>query len=170
MLNWLKNLFSKERTTSRKEKIISGILIFGYIYGLGFASSYPPGEFYRQLIKSALTPPNWVFPVAWTILFFLIGLSGYYIWNHYSSAAKRRLFTLLYLVNGILVFLWSYFFFGQQNITTPLYIILGIVIVAELMILTAFGTNKKAAYVLIPYLAWVLFATYLNASIIALNG
>jgi len=170
MFQWLKNLFIHKQATSKKEKIISALLFFGYIYGLGYASNYEPGEFYKQLIQPELTPPNWVFPIAWTILFTLIGLSGYYVWNHYSSVIKRRIFTLLYALNGVLVFLWSYFFFGQQNITTPLFIILGMIIVAELMILTAFGTNKKAAYLLMPYLAWILFATYLNASIIVLNG
>lgn len=169
MLNWLKNLFSKEHTTPKKEKIISGLIFFGYIFLLGYAGSSNPDSFYQALTKPSLTPPGWVFPIAWTILFILIGLSGYYVWNHYSSAFRRKLFTFLYAINGIFIFLWSYLFFGLDDIKTPLYIIIGIIIIAELMIITAFGTNRKSAYLLLPYLAWILFATYLNATIIMLN-
>jgi len=170
MFGWLKNLFKKEKTTTKKIKIISGIVSFGYIFGLGYLGSSDPGEWYRALIKPELTPPSYVFPIVWAILFFLIGLAGYYVWNFYESDFKRKLFGTLYLVNGIFVYLWSYFFFGIHDMNSALYTIIGIIIVAELMILSAFGTNKKSAYMLIPYLLWVLFATYLNVAIIALNS
>ena len=80
MFGWLKKLF-KKKETSKREKIISAIISFGYIYGLGWASASAPDAFYASLIKPELTPPNWIFPIVWTILFFLIGLSGYFVWN-----------------------------------------------------------------------------------------
>jgi benzodiazapine receptor len=170
MFQWLKNLFARTQTTSKKEKILSSIISFGYIFLLGYGGSSRPDAFYAALKKPAAVPPNWVFPIAWTILFVLIGLAGFYVWNHYESNFKRKLFAFFYAINGILVYLWSYLFFGLHDINTPLYVIIGMIIVAELMIVTAFGTNRKAAYLLLPYLAWILFATYLNSSIILLNA
>jgi len=125
--------------------------------------------FYEALQKPSLNPPSWVFPVAWIILFTLIAWSGYQAWNYFATDRLRRIFAFLYAVNGILVYLWSFVFFEQQSILNALYIIVAMVIVIELMILTAFKSNHKAAYALLPYFLWVLFATYLNVSIVALN-
>lgn len=171
MFNWLKNLLHKEQT-SKKEKIISGGIFFIYIFATGFGGNMMQGktmEFYNSLMKPSLTPPNWVFPIVWTILFFLIGLSAYLVWNYFKSDMMRKIFTFLYFANGILIYLWPRMFFVNQSLSGGLYVIIGIIIVAELMILTAFRTNQKAAFMLLPYLLWVLFATYLNTSIIALN-
>lgn len=169
MFHWLRQLFHKEQT-SRTEKIISGAVAFAYIFILGYAGSSKNMAFYESLAKPSLTPPNWVFPVVWTILFSLIGLSGYYVWNHFEKDLYRKIFAALYFINGILVYMWSYVFFGNNNINGALYVIIGMIILIESMILVSFRTNRKAAYLLLPYFMWVLFATYLNASIIALNS
>lgn len=127
-------------------------------------------SFYASLIKPEGTPPNWVFPIVWTVLFILIGLSAYYVWNHYKDELYRKIFVGLYAVNGLLVFLWPYLFFAKNNITGALYMILVLIVIIELMILAAFRVNHKSAYLLIPYLLWVFFATYLNTSFIVLNS
>ncbi len=168
MFDWLKKWFHVEQT-SKKEKIISAIVAFVYIFAMGLSSPMPTA-WYATIKKPAAVPPNWVFPVAWTILFILIALSGYLVWNHYETDIRRKFYTFLYMINGFLVFLWSYFFFGMNNPTNSLFTCIGLLIVAELMIITAFYTNKRAAYMLLPYLGWLLFATYLNTAIIALNG
>jgi translocator protein len=172
MFHWLKNLFHKEET-SKKEKIISAIIFFLYIFAIGFANGGMDTKsqaFYNSLIKPGLTPPGWVFPIVWTILFALIGLTGYYIWNYYKNDRYRKIFSALYVVNGIFIYLWSYVFFRMQDITSALYVIVAMIILIEIMILVAFKTNHKAAYLLMPYFLWVLFATYLNTAIIGLNG
>ncbi len=161
-----------EQETSKKEKTVSAIVFFLYIFILGYAGSgmdVMEGSFYSSLVKPGATPPSWVFPIVWTVLFILIGLAGYHVWNHYKDEKYRKIFVALYAINGILVFLWPYLFFTQELITTTLYVIVALIIVIELMILAAFKVNHKAAYMLIPYLIWVLFATYLNASFIMLN-
>ena len=126
--------------------------------------------FYESLVKPVATLPEWLLPFIWTTLFVLIGLSAFYVWNYYKSSYYRKLFVALYVVNGILMCLWPYAFFTQQAITTALYVIIGLIILVELMILVAFKTNHKAAYMLVPYLLWILYATYLNTSFIALNS
>jgi len=171
MFKWLSNLFHRPQTSKMEKWISSGIAFF-YIFGLGYAGGGMDTKtmaFYQTLIKPAFTPPKWVFPIAWTILFVLIGLSGYYVWNYYLNDRLRKWFAGLYAINGLLVFLWSYLFFGQQSITGGLYVIVAMIIVIESMILVAFKSNVKAAYLLMPYFLWVLFATYLNISIVALN-
>lgn len=172
IINWIKSLLHHEQTT-KKEKMVSGILFFGYIFILGYAGNQwnpTTRAFYDSLVKPEITPPNWTFSVVWLILFTCIALSGYYAWNHYEDEQKRKLFTLLYGLNGLLAFGWSYTFFGLQMIDKALYVIIGLIIVIELMILTAFKVNQKSAYLLLPYLGWVLFATYLNTAFVILNG
>lgn len=171
MFNWLRNLFRKPETTT-KEKWISGVVATGFIFALGFAGGRMDPKtwaFYDALQKPSLTPPGWVFPIAWTTLFALIAISGYFAWNQYKSIGLRKLFALLYFINGILVYLWSFMFFERQSITWALLIIIGLLIVSESMILTGFKNNAKSAYLLLPYFVWLLFAAYLNVSIVALN-
>lgn len=171
MFQWLKNLFRKEYETTRKEKIISGAIAFGLIFFFGFLGRMDSAgqQFYDGLVKPDLTPPGWVFPIVWTLLFILIGLSGYLVWNHYRSDRARKGFAILYALNAFAVYFWPYVFFTLQAPDKALYLILGMVIVIECMILLAFRTNHRAAFVLLPYLAWVLFATYLNTGILVLN-
>ncbi len=172
MLKWLKNLLHHEQTT-KKEKMISGILFFGYIFFLGYTGySWNPEKtaFYNTLLKPEITPPEWTFSLIWLTLFACIGLAGYYAWNHFESEKYRKIFTALYLVNGFLVFLWPYLFLTQQSIASALYIMIGLIIIVELMILTAFKANQKSAYLLMPYLGWLFFLTYLNTAFIVLNG
>ena len=171
MFDWLKRLFHREQT-SKKERVISAFLFFVYIFLVGFRGNIMGGEertFYETLMKPTATPPDWLFPFVWTAIFVLIGLSGYHAWNFYKSDRLRKIFAGLYVINGLLIYLWPYMFFTQQSINGALYVIIGLIIVAELMILTAFKTNHKSAYLLLPYLLWILYATYLNTNFLILN-
>lgn len=172
MFNWIKSLFHREQT-SQKEKTISGIIASAYIFGLGYLGNQwtqESQEFYLQLTKPEITPPDWVFSVVWLILFSCIAAAGYYAWNHYKSYRFRTIFAVLYVINGLLVFLWPHLFFTRQLITTALYALIGLIIITEFMILAAFRVNQKSAYLLIPYLGWLFFATYLNTAFIVLNS
>lgn len=168
MLNFLKKLFKLEKT-SQREKTISGLLAFAYVFGMGYVGSVEPGRWYESLNKPDVMPPNQSFGIVWIILFVLLGLSMYRVWNYYDSNFKRKLFAVLYAINGLFIYWWSHLFFGMHDMAGALYVTIGMIIVAELMIITAFQNNKKAAYILIPYLAWILFSTYLNATMIILN-
>lgn len=172
MLNWLNKLLHHEQTTSKNEKLLTAFLFFIYIFFLGYKGNKLDGAgqaFYENLIKPSATPPEWFFPIIWSLLFILIGMAGYYVWNFYGSDRYRKIFAGLYAVNGLLVFSWSHLFFARQSLSGALYVIIGLIIVIELMILTAFKTNHKAGYLLFPYLAWILFITYINTALITLN-
>ncbi len=126
--------------------------------------------FYETLMKPSAILPEWLTPFIWTSVFVLIGLSAYHVWNFYKSDHLRKIFVGLYVINGLLIYLWPHMFFAQQSISGALYVIIGLIIVIELMVLTAFKANHKAAYMLIPYLLWVLYMTYLNANFLILNA
>ena len=97
MFDFFKKLFQK-RETSNKEKIVSAILAFVYVFGMGYAGSVKPDAWYESLNKPDIIPPNQVFGIVWIILFVLLGLTMYRIWNYYESKFQRKLFAVLYVV------------------------------------------------------------------------
>ncbi|MFH0820319.1 MAG: TspO/MBR family protein [Candidatus Peregrinibacteria bacterium] len=169
MLEKLKAFFLHEQT-SKQEKLVSAVLAFGYVIGMGTRGQQAmQSEWYSALMKPAVQPPNWIFMVAWTLLFILIGLAAYYAWNFYKFDIGRKLFAGLYVLNGLLMAAWTDQFFVNHNLGKGLVILVGLIVVIEALIIVGFYTNKKSSYLLMPYLLWILFATYLNASYLTLN-
>lgn len=169
MFDFLKKLFHHEQT-SKREKIISAVLAFGYVIALGMANQKAmQSEWYQALIKPDVQPPDAVFAIVWTILFVLIGLSGYFAWNFYASNTGRKLFAVFYALNGLLMAAWTHQFFVKHSVGNGVISIVGLIIVIEAMIITGFYTNKKSSYLLLPYLLWILFAMYLNIQYLILN-
>lgn len=124
---------------------------------------------YQALEKPFFAPPNWVFGPAWTLLYALMGISAYLIyqngWKKPTIAKALRLFGLQLLVN----FIWTPIFFGLQAPLLGLVVILILWMLIVLTIHRFFFISKLAAVLLLPYLAWVSFATVLNAGIAFLN-
>ncbi len=111
--------------------------------------------------KTCNNPPNFVFPIAWTILFILIAISLYFAWI--NSNKKQKVFVIaLFLVNFILNILWSVFYFTMHK---PLFAFMDLLLLFLSIIALIVYNNKidkKAGYLLIPYLLWVGFAGILN--------
>ena len=123
---------------------------------------------YAELTRPALTPPNWVFGPAWTILYIMIAIS---IITYYSASGKQQvlLTTVILAVHLAANFSWTPLFFGAQN---PLLALLDIIILdATLVVLIVlfWKASTLAGVLLLPYLCWVSFATYLNAGFYWLN-
>ncbi len=124
-------------------------------------------DFYQEIQLPPLSPPRWIFPVVWTGLYLLMGLSSYLVWNS-ESPARHRALTLYGIQLGV-NFLWPIFFFCLHLI------FFSFLWLAFLWILVAFLTraflkvNKLAAYLQIPYLIWLTFAEYLNLGVFFLN-
>ena len=125
-------------------------------------------EWYPHLVKPALTPPNAAFPIAWSIIYLCMGLSAGLVLTS-ASPLRRRVMTLWFAQLGFNV-LWSILFFVCRS---PL---LGMIDIALLDILVAAYIAQSgkiragAAWLFVPYLCWILFATYLNAGILAETG
>ncbi len=144
-------------------KVLIVCLVVVYLVafiGSIFTSSATDTQWYQDN-KPPLTPPSWVFPVVWNILFFLIALSLYFAWINSKKNQKHSLI-LVYGINFVLNILWSVLYFGLKN---PLLSFIEIILLWAsiwLMIFTAYKINKKAGWLLVPYLVWVAFAIILN--------
>lgn len=122
---------------------------------------------YTSLNRPPLSPPGWVFPLVWTILYLLMGISSYLIAS--SSSPKKREALLLYAVQLLLNFIWSPIFFGLRNYLLAFLVLLLLWYAIYKMIRSFFPINSTAALLQIPYLLWVTFAGYLNLAIVFLN-
>lgn len=130
----------------------------GWISGL--FSNQSTEQWYPTLIKSPLTPPNFVFPIAWTILYFMMGIALYLVWSAPEKIKKIPL--LLFAIQLFFNFIWSFIFFYLQKPGLALFDIALLWISLLGTIFAFFRISKLASYLLIPYLAWVSFAFYLN--------
>lgn len=126
-----------------------------------FTSSGVNSDWYDS-IRPSITPPNYVFPIAWNILFFLIALSIYFAWVSAKNAKQKKIIIAIFGINLTLNILWSVLFFGLKN---PLFGFIDIIAVwlsILIAILILAKINKISAYLLIPYLLWVSFASIIN--------
>ena len=123
---------------------------------------------YQSLNKSALTPPGYVFSVTWTILYILMAISVFLYIK--GGINKEKTFALwVFGIQLILNLLWSPIFFGLHNVYLAFGIILLLLILVLWVIVLFHKTSKTAAYLLVPYFLWLIFAAYLNFEIIRLN-
>lgn len=144
------------------------------IIGSVFTSPNIP-TWYATLVKPALNPPSWIFGPVWTTLFVLMGIAAFLVFSAckkelpMSEKIKIRIAMGLFVFQLVLNTLWSILFFGMQNPAAAFgeIILLWLAIVAT--IVAFYRVSKPAAYLLLPYIAWVSFAAYLNYSIWMLN-
>ncbi len=118
--------------------------------------------------KPPLTPPGWLFPVVWTILYALMGISLVRIWQSPESSARSWSLNL-FLIQLVLNFFWPLVFFNAQTYGLALVWIILLWIAVFLMITQMRKVDLSAAWLQIPYLLWLTFATYLNLGVWILN-
>jgi tryptophan-rich sensory protein len=153
------------------KKSFSIIIAVVICLAIGWLSSLlnkaPIETWYPMLEKSSFTPPDYIFPIVWSVLYVLIGISAGLLYNVHSIS--KRALLILFAVQLLFNVSWSFFFFSMQS---P---ILGF---ANLLILIALGVayfigtlwiKRPAAMFFLPYLAWILFAAYLNFYIVVYN-
>ncbi len=134
----------------------------------GSATASSVGDWYLGLNKPTWNPPSWVFGPAWTLLYLLMSIAAWRVWLRRDEPGAQ---TTLWLHAGQLVInaLWSIFFFGMQRpdlALVDILVLLGILIVIQFRL---FRFDRTAAYLWLPYVAWVTFATMLNKAIWLLN-
>ena len=134
----------------------------------GFAGILTRGsmETFQSLNKPALSPPGWLFPVVWTILYLLMGIASYLV---LTSGKTNHSALTVYGIQLVFNFFWSIIFFGFEAYLFSFVwlVILWILILAT--IIRFFRISESAGYLLLPYLLWVTFAGYLNLYIYLLN-
>jgi tryptophan-rich sensory protein len=120
-----------------------------------------------MLSKPSWTPPNWAFPVAWTVLYLMIAIAGWLIWA--TPHEERSLLLALWGGQLFLNAAWSYIFFGRKDIAVALLDIAALWGLIAAFIYLAWDVNQRAAWLFLPYLLWVSYAAALNAAISARN-
>lgn len=142
-----------------------GFQTIGIVLGLVTQDSIYP--WYQHLNKSTLTPPGFVFSIAWTLLYALLAIIAWILSNDRRKESKKikRLFALQMLMNWA----WTFLFFGLHWITISTIWLLGLTFLNVILLIETKYTYKTIALLLIPYTVWLMFASYLNVVIALLN-
>ncbi len=124
----------------------------------------PPGDWYASLAKPSWTPPGWLFGPVWTVLYALMAIAGWRLWSLRSSRAL-----VAFLQQLVLNLAWTPVFFGLRSPGAALCVIVVLLGAIAATIVLAWRVDRVASVLLWPYLAWVAFATALNAAIFLMN-
>lgn len=157
-------------------QLIAAILLAESAGIIGSFFTAPAIEgWYAGLVKPALNPPSWLFGPVWTTLFALMGIAVFLVWSSYAKASEDKkkgikIALALFGIQLVLNTLWSIIFFGMQSPGAAL-IEIALLWISILATIIAFSKiSKPAAWLLIPYILWVSFASYLNYAIWMLNA
>ncbi|HNP22040.1 MAG TPA: tryptophan-rich sensory protein [Panacibacter sp.] len=141
-------------------------LLTGSVAGIATANAI--NTWYSSLNKPYFNPPNWLFAPVWTLLYVLMGIALYLVWKLPRSADRNRAITIFF-VQLTLNFLWSFIFFSMQQ-TGWAFAEIVLLLIAILACIYFFEPlSKPATWLMLPYAAWVTFASVLNYSIWMLN-
>lgn len=134
--------------------------------GLGFITSLLiKTDLYNEIIKPEFSPPKIVFPIVWTIIYILLGLSNYLI----NKDKKEEVKNLIYYIGLAINLIWPFIFFNAKEYLLALIWLVLLIFFVILMIIEYFKKNELAAYIQIPYILWLIFAFYLNYNVFILN-
>ena len=128
-------------------------------------SLFPPGKWYSELNKPTWTPPNWVFPVAWPILYLCMSYSGATLASIDGAGSALALWALQIALNT----LWTPVFFGLKNIKVGLIVIFLLLISVAMCSYVFWMYSFISGILFLPYLVWVTFAAALNMAVFRLN-
>lgn len=150
-------------------KLIKSILI-PVLVGLlsSFLTSDSMASF-ALLQKPPLSPPAWLFPVVWTILYILMGVSSYLVNTSDAPPAKIKKANSVYIMSLVFNFFWSIIFFNMEQYLFAFVWLLMLLLLVVYTVVLYHNISKTAAYLQIPYIIWLLFAAYLNFGIFILN-
>ena len=147
---------------------ISIPLLIGFTSG--FFTITGVGSWYQTIQKPSWNPPGWVFGPVWTTLYVMMGIALFLIWKSSANKDVKQTAILLFSIQLILNFFWSFIFFNQQQ---PGWALVEIIILWSAILITIFSfskINNTASWLLVPYISWVSFATILNYTIWKLNS
>jgi benzodiazapine receptor len=146
--------------------------LVGFLVANGAAAMsgayFKPGAWYDGLAKPPWQPPKWLFPVAWSILYATIAVAGWLVWLEAGFTGAAVALTV-YAVHLVLNALWSALFFGMRRMDLAFYELTALWSSLVAVIALFHAVQPNAAYLLLPYLAWVTFAGVLNWTVWKLN-
>lgn len=149
---------------------LAGISIALFVGGVSAYVTMDAMDLYADIVKPSLAPPALLFPIVWTVLYVLMGISSALIYNKKQDDKNNVLNALIvYFISLLINFAWSPVFFIKRSFLFALILLIGLWISVLITILKYKKIKTAAAYLQIPYLLWCSFATYLNASVYFLN-
>ena len=167
---YIMNFFKKLKENIDWKLLIKNLaipLLVGVVSG--FATRSANEEFTATAVQPAFTPPPWVFPVAWTILYTLMGISTYLVETSDYNTGKKNRALITYYISLFFNFCWSFIFFSfRQYLFAFIWLIILFVLVV-IYTVKYFKINKISGVMNIPYILWLVFAGVLNFSVYLLN-
>ena len=150
-------------------KIVTSLLIPLAVGFLSFLFTKGNINVYQQLNVPPFSPPSALFPIVWTILYILMGLSLYIVRSSRASSEVKKRGYIFYVLQLFFNFMWSILFFNLMSYTFSVVWLVIMIVLIILNIIWFAGINTTSAYLLVPYLVWCVFALYLNIGIAILN-
>mgnify|MGYP000125956087 CR=1 FL=1 len=138
-----------------------GIFLVACLSAGSTGGLFPPGKWYENLDKPPWTPPNWLFPVAWTTLYLLMAAAGARVAVSDGNAVAMALWSLQIALNG----LWTPVFFGLRRLKLGLIVLIGLWLSVAATLLALWQVDWIAGLMFVPYLVWVSVAGALNFSV-----
>ena len=126
-------------------------------------------SFYADIIRPPLSPPSWLFPAVWAVLYALMGISVYIIWRDNDSEIRKATALKLYFLQLAVNFSWSIIFFRFRLLEAAAFTAILLFVLVVIMVISFRRVNAAAAWLNVPYIIWLLFASYLAISIYILN-
>ncbi len=154
------------------KKILSYAIGIAIPVAVGLLSAYltkDSMDIYKSIVQPPLSPPGILFPIVWSVLYVLMGISSAIVYNSDASPKEKRQALILYGLQLVVNFFWSILFFNKRLFLSSFVLLLALWGLILAMILRFYKINKWAALLQIPYLLWVTFAGYLNLAIYFLN-
>ena len=155
------------RTTTRLAACL--VLCLGIAAVQGIVTRPQIAGWYSTLAKPSWTPPPSIFPVVWTALYVMMAVALWRLWDRSAPSSARNRAIVLFLIQLVLNATWSPLFFGAHAVRVALIEIVVLAIAIALTIIASVRVDRTAAWLLAPYLAWVAYATTLNAGIVWMN-
>jgi tryptophan-rich sensory protein len=146
---------------------VSVCLLTGFLGS--FVTMDSVSTWYADLSRPSFTPPDWTFGVVWPILYVMMGISAFLIWNVGLDKRQTKVAIRLFIIQLVLNGLWTPIFFGLHLIALALVEIVLLWVAILLTLLAFWRISKLSAFLLIPYILWVSFAVVLNAALWYLN-
>lgn len=124
---------------------------------------------YGEFHKPAAAPPSWLFPIAWTVLYIMMGTASYLVFSSKADPIIKRTGLSLYFAQLVLNFVWSMLFFSAQMYLLAFFELIAMWLLVIVCTIFFFKSSRAAGYMMLPYIAWTTFAAYLNLSVYLLS-
>ncbi len=156
----------------RKDFPLLILFIFACLMVGGLSGFFNPGDmniWYANLIKPEWTPPNWIFGPVWTVLYILMGLAAFLVYREGFKRREVKIALGLFSLQLGLNFFWSILFFTFNNLRASFVEIIFLWVAIVATIISFYRISRPAAWIMVPYLLWVTFASILNYRLLILN-